>query len=142
MSFPYAKMSTTQIEEFLNGRRLAVVGTNREIGPPQLSLVWYFYENGLAYIYFAKKSVKHRNLLRDPQIALCIAGNYPDSRSVKIYGTVELVPDSTDVDQIGWRLTRRYFDSDDEARDYINSYHEESVVAIIKPSKIIGEDYN
>lgn len=144
MSYRYAKMSKAQIEEFLSERRVAIAGTNRANGPPQLTPVWYLYENGRAYVSLLKQSVKFRNLERDPRIALCIAGSYPDARSVMIYGTVELVPESTpEVHEVGWRLIRRYYDSDDEARDFLDTYEDdESVLAIVTPSKILGEDFN
>ena len=142
-SYRYSKMTKAQIGEFLQARRFAIVGTNRSIGPPQLTPVWYLYENGLAYLSFGKDSIKCRNLERDPRIALCIAGHCPDARSVMIYGTAELVPDSRQRGSVAWRLVRRYYDSDDEARAYIKSLGDvESVLAIVTPSRMLGEDYN
>jgi nitroimidazol reductase NimA-like FMN-containing flavoprotein (pyridoxamine 5'-phosphate oxidase superfamily) len=127
MAYEHSKMSEAQIEDFLAERRFAIVGT---------------YENGRAYISFFKESAKYRNLDRDPRIALCIVGNYPDSRSVMIYGMVEMLPEgSPEVDDLLFRLTRRHFDSDDEARDF-DDVPDESVLAIVIPSKILGEDYN
>ncbi len=43
-------MTPAQIEEFLGAPRHAIVDTNPLDGPPQLSPVWYVYEEGHLYI--------------------------------------------------------------------------------------------
>jgi nitroimidazol reductase NimA-like FMN-containing flavoprotein (pyridoxamine 5'-phosphate oxidase superfamily) len=57
MPYQYTDMSQAQIEEFLQAPRFAIVGTNRRSGPPQLTPVWYLYENGKVYLPMLKKSV-------------------------------------------------------------------------------------
>jgi hypothetical protein len=62
-----------------------------------------------------------------------------------IYGTVDLIPEDTALyDDIDWRLTRRYHDSDEEAQAYIDSLptEEESALAVVTPDKVIADDYN
>ena len=145
MSDQCSEMSPAQIEEFLQVPRFATVGTIRKNGTPQLTPVWYLYEGGKLYITMYVNSVKYRNLSRDPRIALCIAGNHPDARAVMIYGTVELVlEESPWVDDIVWRLTRRYHDSDEEARTYMESPAGEgdSVLVVVTPGRMLAEDYN
>ncbi len=145
MTYQYAEMSQAHIEDFLQVPRFAIVGTNRVNGAPQLTPVWYLYENGRIYVSMSVNSAKFRNLRRDPRIGICIPGVHPDARAVMIYGTVDLIPEDTALyDDIDWRLTRRYHDSDEEAQAYIDSLptEEESALAVVTPDKVIAEDYN
>jgi len=145
MSYQYSRMSEAQIEEFLAAPRFAIVGTNRVNGPPQLTPVWYLYEDGRVYLYMYLKSAKYRNLSRDPRIGLCIAAESPDARAVMIYGTAQLIGEDDKLHQeIEWRLTRRYHDNDAETKAFMDSLptEDQSALAVITPQKIIAEDYN
>ena len=145
MSHQPSNMSQAQIEAFLQAPRFATAGTNRVNGPPQLTPVWYLYEDGKIYITMFVKSAKYRNLLRDPRIGVCIAGDNPDARAVMFYGTVELVLEGDPwADEICWRLVRRYHDSDEEARSYMESVASggEGALAVLTPEKVIAEDFN
>ena len=145
MSNPFVKMSQDQIDEFLQEPRFVIVGTNRVDGPPQLTPIWYLYEIGRIYLSMYVKSAKYRNLRRDPRIGLCIAGTHPDARAVMIYGEVDVIPEDDDqYDAIYWRLTRRYHDSDEETRAYLDSFEndEGSAIVVVTPDKVIAQDYN
>ena len=138
-------MSQAQIEEFLQAPRFAVVGTNRVDGPPQLTPVWYLFENAKLYIWLYVNSAKYRNLARDPRIGICIAGNHPDARAVMLYGTAELLrAGAAWVDEIILRLARRYLDSDEEAQSYVGSQAEngQGALIVVTPEKIIAQDFN
>ncbi len=138
-------MSPAQIEEFLQAPRFAIVGTNRVNGPPQLTPVWYLYENDRIYVTMFVKSAKYRNLRRDPHIGICIAGENPDARAVMIYGTAELIQeDSAWINEIRWRLIRRYYDSDEEAQSFMDSdaMGGEGALAVVTPDKVIAQDFN
>lgn len=139
------EMSQAEIEEFLQVPRFATVGTNRVNGPPQLTPVWYLYEDGRIYLTMFEKSAKFRNLRRDPRIGICIAGDNPDARAVIFYGSVELHTNSTTwVDEIHWRLTRRYYDSDKEARSFMDSAAAggERALAVVIPDRVLAQDFN
>lgn len=138
-------MSQAQVEEFLRAPRFAIVGTNRANASPQLTPVWYLYEEGRLYVSIYVKSAKYRNLLLDPRISLCIAGDHPDARAVMIYGTVELIQeDSGWSDEICWQIVRRYYDSDEEAQSYLDSeaMAGDGALVVVTPDKIIAQDYN
>ena len=146
MANQYSEMSQAEIDEFLQVPRHAVVGTNRVNGPPQLTPVWYLYENEKIYVSMFVESAKYKNLRRDPRVSICIAGESPDARAVIFSGTVELFLEgsATWIDAIIWRLVRRYFDSDKEAQLYMDSEDiaAESALAVVSPERIIAQDYN
>lgn len=145
MTYQHAVMSPAEVEEFLQAPRYAVVGTVRKDGTPQLTPVWYLYESGRVYVSVSVNSAKYRNLSRNPGVCLCIASEHPDARAVMVYGEAELIPqESTRYDQIHWRITRRYSDSDEEAQAFIESLpiEEKRALIAVTPDKLIGEDWN
>ena len=138
-------MTQAQVEQFLEPPRHAIVGTNRRDGPPQLSPVWYLYEDGRLYIGVLVTSAKYRNLRRDPRISLCIDGGHPDARAVMIYGSAELIEaESPWQDEMIWRIARRYHDSDEDARRYQETSRDwgRTVLIVVTPEKIISQDFN
>jgi len=145
MTYQHVKMSQAQIDEFLQVPRFAVIGTIRKKGAPQLTPVWYLYEDGQVYVWISINSAKHRNLTRDPRVCICIAAQHPDARAVMIHGAVELIPEeSAWSDDINWRLTRRYYNSDEEAQAFLDSIptEEKGALVSITPDKVIAEDWN
>jgi len=145
MAIQPTEMSQAEIEEFLRVPRFAVVGTNRANGPPQLTPVWYLYEDGQIYLTMLVESVKYRNLCRDPRIGICIAGECPDARAIMFYGPVEFITKgSAWVDEIYWRLVRRYYDSDKEARSFMDlaAAGGERALAVVTPEKVLAQNFN
>ncbi len=145
MAIQPTEMSEVEIEEFLQVPRFAIVGTNRVNGPPQLTPVWYLYEDDRIYFTMYVESAKYHNLHRDPRIGICIAGESPDARAIMLYGPVELVTESGHwVDEVCWRLIRRYYDSDEEAQSFmdLSAAGGESALAVVTPEKILAHDFN
>ena len=58
----------SQILEFLQADRHAILATNGRHGAPQLTPVWYIYEDGVIYISAQTRTVKIKNLRRDPTV--------------------------------------------------------------------------
>ena len=137
-------MTTSEADSFLNEVRHAIVATNREDGPPQLSPVWYLYENGLIYISLLTQTAKYRNLLRDPRISLCVDAGHPDARAVMISGTTEFFPKGHPLEEkIRAAIIRRYHDTQDDADAYaVRAAEWDFVLAIVTPEKLISQDYN
>ncbi|GAB4538420.1 MAG: hypothetical protein Kow0063_26180 [Anaerolineae bacterium] len=137
-------MSPSQINEFLAAPRHAVVGTNPLDGPPQLSPVWYLYQEGRFYISVLAGCAKHRNLERDPRISLCIDGGYPDFRTVIVYGTAEIIETGHPLQEtMHWRIIRHYHETEADARRYLEATREEkSVLLVVTPDRVISQDYN
>jgi PPOX class probable F420-dependent enzyme len=137
-------MSVAQIDTFLHVPRHAVVGTNSVDGPPQLSPVWYVYQEGRLYISVGVDTAKHRNLARDPRISVCVDGCYPDYRTVIIYGTAELVETGNPLQkEMRSRIIRHYHSTEEEARRYEEATRDEvSVLIVVTPYKIISQDFN
>ena len=138
-------MSPDQIESFLAEPRHAVVGVVRSDGAPQLSPVWILHEKGLVYFSIFVDSAKYRQLERDSRISICVDAGHPDARAVMIQGTAELAREtSASYEDLSWRINRRYHESDDAARKYMEQTKAQGpgALVIVSPEKIIGRDYN
>jgi PPOX class probable F420-dependent enzyme len=138
-------MTQAQVEEFLEAPRHAIVATNRRDGAPQLSPVWYMYEEGRFYISVLVASAKYRNLRRDPRISLCVDGGHPDARAVMIHGSAELIEaESPWREEMTWRIIRRYYESDEDAhrfREEARAWGRTALI-VVTPEKIISQNFN
>ena len=145
MIYQLRNMSQSQVEAFLQEPRFAIVGTARKNGTSQLTPVWYLYDNQQIYLSIDVSGAKYKNMSRDHRVCLCIAAAHPDARAVMIYGSVELVPQGNAwaVD-INWRITRRYYDCDEDAQEFIDGVPPDTnrALVVLAPEKIIGEDWN
>ena len=145
MSYPFEVMDAAAIAEFLAAARHALVATNRAGRSPQLSPVWYLYDDNALYFAVLASSAKYRNLIRDPQVSVCVDGGHPDARAVIFYGRAKIVGNSdSSGDELQWRIARRYMNSDEETRRYMEQAHDSGKVAVfvVIPDRVIARDYN
>ena len=139
-----ATMTQAEIEDFLAPPRHAVVATNTKDGPPQISPVWYIYEDGTFYISAGVNTAKVRNLRRDPLISLCVDGGYLDYRTIIVYGTAELLPPGTPLQEsMRWRIIQRYHKTEADAQRYYESVRNHaSALIVVTADKVITQDFN
>lgn len=80
---------TAEQERIITEERLAILATLRHDGSPQLTPVNYVYRDGRFLISTTRDRAKHRNVRRNPRVALCIvqAGGRP---YVTVFGRAEL----------------------------------------------------
>jgi len=145
MSGTTNQMNPSQVQEFLDAPRHAIAAALRPDGAPQLSPIWFVYENERLYFSILVSSAKYRQLRRDSRIALCIDAGHPDARAVSISGTAELITDETpERTDLEWRILRRYHETDEDARRYESEVAEEGpdALVVVSPERIIGWDYN
>lgn len=138
-------MTEAQIAAFLDAPHHAIVATNRRDGAPQISPVWYLYEDGKVYFGIRVASAKYHNLRRDPRISLCIDGGHLDIRTIMIYGNAEVIEaESPWSEDLVWRITRRYYDTDEGARAFREKARAwgPSALIVVTPEKTISQDFN
>ena len=101
-------------------------------GAPQVSPVWANHDGGYILVNTAEGRIKHKNVLRDPRVAVSVVSKDNPLDMTTIRGTVEeLIPDYEY--KHADKLTQQYlgrehypFKRDDEKR----------VVLKIKPSRV------
>ena len=84
-------MTTQEMEQFLSLPLVAVIGTVDERGRPRSAPIWFHWEEGFAYMFTSRATLKWRNLHRFPQASLCVDWREPPYRSVVMDGPVEEV---------------------------------------------------
>jgi len=133
-------MTPTEIEEFLAADRNAVLATNGSDGIPQLTPVWFLYEDSLLYVSAQSETVKVRNLRRDPSIAVCIDGGRSDGRYVVLRGQAELIePSQPRQEEMRRRIIHKYHDSAEEADTYYASVRANpGILIVLRPQKIVS----
>ena len=82
-------MAQEQQEEFLNQTEVAVISTIDELGRPRSAPIWFLWEDGAAYMFTARRTLKWRNLQVRPHASLCVDNREPPYSSVIMDGPVQ-----------------------------------------------------
>jgi PPOX class probable F420-dependent enzyme len=136
------KMSKEDIAAFVQKPLHGILATVRREGAPQLTPVWYIVDDGRILISMIKDSAKHRNILRDPRVSLCIDGGRDDVRAVVFYGTASVVTEEPLQEQMRWRVIRHYYESEQAAREYYESIRDQpSVLLVMQPDRVVSQDF-
>ncbi len=82
---------TPDQDQYLRDHSLAVLGTGRRDGSPQLSMIIYDYDGEDLVISVTSDRAKWKNAIRQPSVALLV----PDGRrQLIVYGTAEGITDT------------------------------------------------
>ncbi len=129
----------SQILEFLQADRHAILATNGRRGAPQLTPVWYIFEDGVIYVSAQTRTVKVKNLRRDPTVTICIDGGRGDARYVVLYGEAELIEPGERQRELRWRIVRHYYDDEAEAAHYYETVKDTvGVIVTLRPERIVS----
>ncbi len=114
------------------GKNLVYIATLMKDGAPQLSPVWANYEDGHILVNTAEGRVKHKNVMRDPRVAVCAVDNDCPLDMTTIRGiVVKIIPDYTykhaDL------LTKKYLNCDTYPFRQVG---EKRIILKIRPDKI------
>ena len=118
----------------------AIVGTISRSGAPQLSPVWYLYEDGRLYFGIIAGTAKHKNIFGIPASRLHRRGR-DDVRTVIFHGRARLVAErgrtcdgesSADTTRARPR-PRTYYDT---IRDV------PALLVVLEPERVITQDFN
>jgi len=97
--------------DLLEDKNLVYIATLMEDGSPQLSPVWADYEDGHILVNTAEGRVKHRNVIRDPRVAVSAVSHENPLDMMTVRGkVVKIIPDY--AYEHADRLTRKYLGRD------------------------------
>ena len=121
-----------KVVQLFSAKNLVFIATVMKDGSPQVSPVWANFEDGHVLVNTAEGRIKHKNILRDPRVAVSVVSKDNPLDMTTIRGVVtELI---TDYD---------YSHADKLTQQYMNRPHypfkrddEKRVILKIKPNKI------
>lgn len=76
-----------KVEEFLKGAHFGKLATLMKDGRPQVTPIWYVYEDGKLLVNTTTDRVKFRNVRRDPRVSLLVDDGYS---YVAFFGTARV----------------------------------------------------
>ena len=116
------------INEFLSQTLVAVISTVESSGRPRSAPIWYHWEDGAAYMFTGRQTLKWRNIMRNPVASLCVDWREPPYRSVILDGSVEEV--QRPLYDLVLSMAVRYY-GEEEGRDFAEGYREQSEETVI-----------
>ena len=125
-------MTDQKVVKLFSEKNLVFIATVMKDGSPQVSPVWANYEDGFILVNTAEGRIKHKNILRDPRVAVSVTSNHNPLDMTTIRGKViEIISDS------------EYFHADKLTQQYmgrsnypIKQENEKRIILKIKPEKI------
>ena len=121
-----------KVEQLFQQKNLIFISTINSDGSPQLTPVWGNYDDGYVLVNTAEGRLKHKNVLRDPRVAISVVDHDNPLNMTAIKGKViEIIPDYDYVHAN--KLTKQYMGLDEYPfkRD-----GENRIIFKIKPMKI------
>lgn len=127
-----------EVNEFLQQTQIAVITTIDAKGRPRSVPIWYHWEDGAAYVFTGRDTLKWRNIKRNPHASFCVDWREPPYKSVNLDGPVEEVTRS--IYELVLGMARRYY-GEEEGRAFAEGYRdntEKVVVFRIVPRHIVS----
>ena len=126
------KLIDNKVIKLFSAKNLVFIATLMKDGSPQLSPVWANYESGYILVNTAEGRIKHKNILRDPRVAVSVTSNENPLDMTTIRGTVvAIIPDI------------KYHHADKLTQQYMGRNHypfkrdnEKRIILKIKPHKV------
>ena len=121
-----------KVIQLFSAKNLVFIATVMNDGSPQVSPVWANYDDGHVLVNTAEGRIKHKNILRDPRVAISVVSKNNPLDMTTIRGTVtELIPDY-DYSHAD-KLTLQYMDRE---KYPFKRADEKRIILKIKPDKV------
>ncbi len=89
-------MLTQEDLELLREPQFGIVATNSPAGAPQQTPVWIDTDGESVIFNTAKGRIKHRNLIADPRVSICVVDSKNPYRWLSIRGVAEFIEAGAD----------------------------------------------
>lgn len=118
--------------KLFEGSNLVFIATIMKDGSPQLSPVWANYEDEHILVNTAEGRLKHKNVLRDPRVAVSVVDQNNPLNMTTIQGKViEIIPDY-EYQHVN-KLTKKYIGKDNYP---FRQPEEKRIIFKILPEKV------
>ncbi|MGH9729784.1 MAG: pyridoxamine 5'-phosphate oxidase family protein [Candidatus Acidiferrales bacterium] len=96
------------LQNFLQGRYVATLGTENPDGSIHLTAVWYLFEDGCLFVATSSKTRKAHNVMARPKASLMVDARQPaKERGVTAMARVDVIPGDASR-EINRRIQSRY----------------------------------
>ncbi|MEU9920020.1 PPOX class F420-dependent oxidoreductase [Streptomyces griseoluteus] len=103
------KMTDEEWRAFVSyGTRTGKLSTVRADGSPHIAPIWFLLDGDELVFNTGEKTVKGRNLARDPRVALCVDDDRPPFSFVVLNGQARLSEDLDEIRRWATRIAARY----------------------------------
>jgi len=126
---------TPEVAKLLEGKNFAFVATLMNDGSPQITPTWVDLEQNTILVNTAEGRVKHKNVSRDPRVAISVFDHNNPYNMVSIRGRV-IEQTRNGADEHIDKLAKKYFGVD---KYPFRSPSETRVILKIKPEKIFHQ---
>ena len=123
---------TDEIAKLFQGKNFAFVATLMKDGSPQITPTWIDLVNNMILVNTAEDRVKHRNIVRDPRVAVSIIDSTNPYNMVTVQGKVIEQTTKGADDHIN-KLAKKYLGVDKYPS---RSPTEKRIIFKIKPDKV------
>lgn len=126
---------TPSMAKLVEGKNFAYFSTLMNDGSPQVTPTWVDIEDGNILINTAEGRIKHKNVSRDPRVAISIADQENPYNMVSIRGKV-IEQISRGADEHIDKLAKKYLGQD---KYPYHSPNERRVILKVKPEKVFHQ---
>ena len=113
----------TRIDEFLRRTLIAVISTVDKSGRPRSAPIWFHWEDGAAYMFTDRNTLKWRNMQRYPYASLCVDWREPPYKSIILDGPIEEV--ERPLYELALSMALRYYGEEQGAK-FAEDYKDQS----------------
>ena len=127
------KVTDPSVRKIFEGKNFVFISSIMKDGSPQATPTWVDIENGNILVNTAIGRIKHKNISRDPRVALAIADQNNPYDMVTVRGrTIEQVTGDAAEEHID-KMAKKYIGKD---KYPFRSPGEKRVILKIKPEKV------
>lgn len=126
------KKMESKVIQLLESRNLLFLATVMKDGSPQVSPVWADYENSHIMVNTAEGRIKHKNVLRDPRVAVSIVDQNNPLNMTTIRGKVVEIISDYDYKHAD-KLAKKYMGKD---KYPFRREGEKRIIFKIKPERV------
>jgi len=127
-----SQIMNNEVTALLDGKNFAFVATLMKDGSPQITPTWIDIENNIILVNTAEGRIKHKNVSRDPRVAVSVIDEKNPYNMITIRGRV-VEQTTTGADEHIDKLAKKYLGAD---KYPFRSSTEKRIILKIKPENI------
>ena len=124
---------TEPMSKLFRGKNFGYLSTLMKDGSPQVTEIWVDFEDGNIIVNTAEGRLKHKNMSRDPRIAICVVDHNNPYHMVIVRGRVVEQTNEGAEEHID-KLAKKYLCVDKYPTE-LRSPDEKRIIVRIKPER-------